>query len=360
MVRRLLLLNGLAALMLALHHATGYGFSAMFDWTDRYMPVAVPNYDQIGTLPYYAFIIIQQLDYFALPAFMFVSGFFVTFLIGNKPLGDQFGNIKTRLVNLLIPFLLWSVVFFILFVRRLPDNADEILDRYHYIPLVMQFYIISPLLIPLARKNWKLFLTGAVAVELFRFSIRYVNRLGIDIPGIDLLINLTPRWMFPMLFSWFALGIVGNLYREQLMRWLPRYKWPLLAATILLAISTMVEYTLFARAAGTQWLGTYFGGYTRHFYALAFILCFLAFEDSKPPLDKQISSVGGKSLGIYLAHSRLMYVAAVIMYQQTPWILGNQFLYQMVLVVVALGGSLLLMEVVKKTPARRYYKYIFG
>ncbi len=39
MVNRLLLLNGLAAIMVAFHHAAAYGFNAMFRWTDRYLPV---------------------------------------------------------------------------------------------------------------------------------------------------------------------------------------------------------------------------------------------------------------------------------------------------------------------------------
>jgi peptidoglycan/LPS O-acetylase OafA/YrhL len=89
-------------------------------------------------------------------------------------------------------------------------------------------------------------------------------------------------------------------------------------------------------------------------------MCFLSFEDASLPATKQITYLGSRSLGIYLAHNRLMYLAAIFLYNQIPWILGNQFLYQGILIVVALGGSLLLMELVKITPARKYYKYIFG
>jgi peptidoglycan/LPS O-acetylase OafA/YrhL len=360
MTRRLLFLNGLAALMLAIHHATGYGFNAMFDWTDRYMQVAVPNYNQAGSFAFYVNVLIQQLDYFALPAFMFVSGFFAVFVFGNSSTNTKWVNIKTRVINLVIPFLFWSVAFFILFLRRLPDNLDEVLDRYYYIPLVIQFYILSPFLIRFAKNHWKLFLFGALFLDLGRFTVRYIYRLGFEFPGIFKIMEYTPRWLFPMLFSWFALGMVAHIYRLELMRWLPRYKWHLLAATVALAILSMVEYVLVGQAIGQVWLGHYFGGYARFFYGLAFIFCFLSFEDWTLPSSKQILYLGSKSLGIYLVHNRLMYLAAVFLYNRVPQVLGNQFLYQGILIVFALGGSLLLMELVKATPARRYYKYLFG
>ncbi len=79
MVRRLLLLNGLATLGVAIHHAVAYGFLAMFTWTNAYRDVTVPNYDMLGSPSYYALIITRQLDSFAIPAFFFMSGFFVAF-----------------------------------------------------------------------------------------------------------------------------------------------------------------------------------------------------------------------------------------------------------------------------------------
>jgi peptidoglycan/LPS O-acetylase OafA/YrhL len=259
-----------------------------------------------------------------------------------------------------IPFLLWSVLVFVLFLRRLPANLEEILFWYYYIPLVIQFYILSPFIIPFAKKNWKGFLALAILIELGRFTIKYFARVGLDFPGLDFLMMITPRWLFPNLFSYFAIGLVASFHREKLMSWLPRYKWHLLGLTIALAILTMVEYEAVARAIGQEWLGSFFGGYSRQFYALSFVFCFLAFDNVAIPFSKQISSLGGKSLGVYLVHSRLMYLAAVFLYDWTPQVLGNQYLYLAILSVFAVGGSLLLMELVKITPARKYYRYIFG
>ena len=70
--------------------------------------------------------------------------------------------------------------------------------------------------------------------------------------------------------------------------------------------------------------------------------------------------MGGKSLGIYLAHGPIMYVVATILYKLTPWMLGRQILYQGVLIVFGLGVSLLAMQIVRNTRLRVVYHYIFG
>jgi len=47
-------------------------------------------------------------------------------------------------------------------------------------------------------------------------------------------------------------------------------------------------------------------------------------------------------------------------YHVAPWILGVQLLFQPIIIVAGLGVPLLLMLTVNKSPARRYYRYLFG
>jgi fucose 4-O-acetylase-like acetyltransferase len=163
-----------------------------------------------------------------------------------------------------------------------------------------------------------------------------------------------------MLFFSFAFGLVAGFHRKPLAAWLPKVKWGLLAVVVILGVSTVVEYQLLSNATGEKWLGPYFGGFTRQVFAMVFILCFLAFDGSTPPFSEEITDLGSKSLGIYLAHNRLMFLAAILMYELTPRVLQYQFVYQLVLIVVALGGSVLLMELVKRSPAKPIYRYLFG
>ena len=93
MITRLLILNGLAALGVVVHHAAAYGFLAMFSWTNRYLPVEVPNYDQLDSAAFYITQLIRQADAFTIPSFLFVSGFFVAFLAKGKE-----GRVRLRQV----------------------------------------------------------------------------------------------------------------------------------------------------------------------------------------------------------------------------------------------------------------------
>ena len=67
MARRILLLSGLAILAVVLNHAGGFGQIAMFLWADRYRPVSVPNWDQLGTPVHYALLTIRSVGVFAVP-----------------------------------------------------------------------------------------------------------------------------------------------------------------------------------------------------------------------------------------------------------------------------------------------------
>lgn len=358
MTKRLLLLNGLAVLGVVLHHASGYGFRAMFEWTDVYRAVTVPNFDQAGSLSFYAVVLLQQLDAFTLPAFMFVSGFFAVFMAGSSQ--AQYRVLATRLRNLLIPFAIWTVLYFGILNRRLPSSFDDVLSRYYYIPLLCQYYLLAPVIVALVKKRWRLILALTAAAELIENSLQYANAFNVDAPVVNLLISSTPKWLIPNLLFWFVLGAVAGVHRKPFTEWLGRVRGKLLVAGVILLLLTMVEYVVIAQLTGQRWLGPYFGGVSRSLYALAFILSFLAYDNAAIPLSSELSKLGSKSLGVYLAHSPVMYVAAVLMYRLAPRSLGNQMIYQGALIAVGLAIPLLLMTLVANSPARKSYRYIFG
>lgn len=60
MARRLLMLSGLATFSPPLFHGADYGFQAIFEWTNRNMPVTVPNFNQLGRVSYCALLLTRQ------------------------------------------------------------------------------------------------------------------------------------------------------------------------------------------------------------------------------------------------------------------------------------------------------------
>ena len=105
MIRRLLLLNGFAAIGAVLYHATGWGYTAMFWWTDRYLPVDVPDFSQLGSVAYFSLRLVEQLIIFSIPSFLFVSGFFIAFATGKSQQTVSLKIVGTRIKKFGDPLL---------------------------------------------------------------------------------------------------------------------------------------------------------------------------------------------------------------------------------------------------------------
>ncbi len=108
--KKLLSINGISIAAVILYHAAGWVFIAMFWWTDRYRNVTVPNFDLLGSPEYYLLRFIEQLVIFAIPAFLFVSGYFIAFSTAKDQPAPSWQTIFSRIKSLLIPFLIWSLI----------------------------------------------------------------------------------------------------------------------------------------------------------------------------------------------------------------------------------------------------------
>jgi peptidoglycan/LPS O-acetylase OafA/YrhL len=360
MAKKLLLLNGLAILAIPIHHATAYGLSAMFEWTDRYLPVTVPNYDLLGSIPYYVIVVLRQLDIYAVPAFLFISGYFIAFSVRGKEKNLSYKTILPRIKILLIPFVIWTGLRYIM-LRRLPTSIDDLLNPYHFIPLLIQFYLLAPFLVILARKNWKLLLILAATLQLSIQGMQLLQGVGIHYPITDTILTLSPRWLFygqqPF---WFPFGLVFGLYGSQWSKLLNGRSRIYFIAVIIFGILSIGEYFVADQLNGALWIGPTFPGVFKNFYILAVLLLILAIDEKTIPGSKEISNVGTHSLGIYLANIPFVYLFAFLMYHLTPQALGAQFIYMTILFIVGLGGPLLLMWFVRRSRARKSYRYLFG
>lgn len=369
MVRRLLLLNGLAVIGAVLYHASGWGFTAMFWWTDRYAAVSVPDFSQMGSIPYYGLRLVVQLIIFSIPAFLFVSGFFTAFATGRDQLTVSWKVIGTRIKNLAIPYLLWTGAIIVtnVLAGQLYTPArlfQEIVfgkaaPPYYYVPLIIQLYLLSPFLIRFARTHVRALLIIAAILQFSVQTIKYVELLGVNLPSSNLLQIFTASWFFPGHIFWYVFGITVKFNLPSMKKWLDKYKWVFLGLLIVLIPIGMFEWEVILHASEVGWLA-HQRTLINELYSLMFLLCFLAFEWFPIPPSKRINALGPKSFGVYLAHSPVLQYASRGMYHLTPWILGVQILFQPILLILGIGVPLLLMKIVEHSPARRFYAYIFG
>lgn len=359
MIRRLLTLNGLASTAVAFHHAAAYGFLALFSWTNAYRDVAVPNYDMLGTPAYYYLLAVRLLiGSYGIPAFLLVSGFYAAFA------ADSAGRmswtiILTRVKKFAGPFVIWTLVFFAM-QRTVPHSLNEILRTYYYIPLIIQLYLLSPWLGPLAKKHWKLFLFITFLIQFMVEGASYLRLLGVEAVWLKTVITLTPIWFFPSRIFFFALGLTLGFHRSLFGTWLKRWKYALLVALLLFAVMSFVEYFWVDQAIGERWLGPSFIGIFRTLYAVTFSFVLLAFSKVKLPLEKELNQLGLISLGIYLVNTPAIYITSSLLYKFAPWVLGRQILYQPILTAAGLFVPVLLIKLFSWQPLRRYSAMVFG
>lgn len=370
MVRRMLYLNGLAIICVVVFHAVGMGFVAMFAWSHRYLPAGVPALSQVGSLSYYGLRILEQLVVFCIPAFLFVSGYFIAVATGKSRETVSWSTIRARLKSLLIPYLLWTAVILALQVvvegkslslRRLfldifTGSANEVM---YFVPLLIQFYLLSPLLVPLAKKNWKTLLVVTALIQLGVQLLAYPTFLGIDLPGAAATSNLFPKWFFPARIFWFTLGLVIGFHLDQFKPFLQRYRWVFLTVAVAAIPLGVIEWELYFRLSGQEWLA-HRETLLDSIYSLALLLSFFAFSQARLPLPKTVENLGSRSYGIYLTHAIFIQYAAKVVYQLAPQALGYQIVFQSVLLLAGFAGPLVLMAVFERTTLRRFYKYVFG
>ncbi|MCC6190120.1 MAG: acyltransferase [Anaerolineales bacterium] len=369
MARRLLLLNGLAIVGVVLNHSAAWVFIAMFWWTDRYRLVTVPDFDKIGSLAYYSLRIVEQVIAFSVPAFLFVSGFFVAFAAARSQSEVRWRVTWSRIGTLLVPYLVWSGVALLgdyaAGVQRTPAQIASLFlfgraaDPFYFVPLLCQLYLLSPFLLTLARQSWKPLLLAVFAVQLAVQGLRYFSVLGAASPAVDALIDLTPNWLFVSKAGWFVAGAVAALHLPALAAWLARFKWVVLGLCLAFLALGVLEWELLLRLSGQDWIG-YHDTSLDSLYAGAFILAFLAFDRIRVPMTQTIAALGSKSYGIYLIHALALTYTARLLYHVAPMVLAHEGLLMITLCVIGLGMPLGLMAIVKRSPTRPLYSYLFG
>jgi peptidoglycan/LPS O-acetylase OafA/YrhL len=360
---------GLAVLCVVLYHASGWGFVAMFWWTDRYLPVSVPNFDQMGSASYYALRAIEQLIIFAIPFFLFVSGYFLAFATPRNRATIGWGVILTRVKNLLIPYLIWSCLLLgldVLLGRSLTTGEfittllkGQATEAYYFIPVLIQLYLLAPFLIPFSRNRWKLALLLTGLFQLFVLFLRYAMLLGVDAPILEPFYFLTRSWLFTNYLFWFTFGIVFGFHSSEIKAACVRWRWAALAGVGVVFLVGMIEWEALLRASGQAWIAPE-ETLVDQVYAGLLLVIFVGFERMKLPMNRAISQLGTKSFGIYLVHSLALTYTAKLVYHLAPQILGATWIFQLILYAAGLGIPLLLMEIVARSPARRFYSLLFG
>jgi surface polysaccharide O-acyltransferase-like enzyme len=368
--KQLLLLNGLAIVGVILFHSAGWGFVALFAWAGRYLPVASPDYSQAGSVAYFGLRLIEQAMVFSIPGFLCVTGFFVAFSTGEARSKSVLSRAWGRIRILIVPYVIWSAI--IIFGLYLQDRHLDLVallgmlltgasnPAYYFVPLLIQLYLLGPLLVRIGRASPGLLLAGTGALQVVLYLVQYPILLRPDLPVVRLLALLTPKWLVFAYLFWFSLGIALRLHLPRLRAAVENRRGLILAAIPLTFAAGVVEWELLRRWSGQPWIDTR-STLIDGMYSGVVLLGLLFFLTRLPSwLTRYIAGIGSRSYGIYLVHVPVMEVVARGVYHFAPPVLGFPALFLPLLVVAGLGAPLIGMALVRRSPLRPMYPYLFG
>lgn len=383
MRRQIPLLRGLAILAVVANHTTGTGLGALFFWAHPSRHGAPPYLEEYGTLSYYSLSVIRQLALFSVPAFLFISGYFIAYAARGKQATVSWKVVRTRILALLWPYLLWSAVAYAWqllqgallkgsqgysfpeFLLRLVTG--NVMEAYFFVVLLLQFYLLAPFIARLAKQKSRTLLGIALALQLSLSGIWYAHMFGIVLPqslrfALESPITLLARWAL-----FFPLGVVCGLQASRIDQWLSRNKWFLLGGAVVLGILSVVE-TLALNYLQTEildrslriYLATHELKLSTLAYAVVATFAILSFDRKSNRLTSLIESAGSRSYGIYLIHPIALQALAALLYFAAPWLASQQWLLQPVLFFCGVGLPTLLMAAVYKSPGKKFYRYAFS
>ncbi len=290
--RNIPLLSALAIIGIVLNHATWQVLGGIAPGEPRgyvYLPL-----DQIGKI--------------AIPAFMFIGGYFIAYATsgGRKPL--PWKVVYTRIARLFWPWVVWSAIWLAgqiaLGARTL--TLQEILltlfNQYYFIPMLMAYYLLAPFMVALGRRSIRTLLVSAFWLQIIGVALFYLQIWGI-VSGIPEWIRLIPLQYLQFAF-YFPFGLAVGMSPAAfapLLRWRSALPW----LTLLAFGLTIVEGSLAFQRDGSGWQhADSHIKITSMLLSLGLLCCFMVYERIPTPRtwEKSVRILSASTYGIYLSH----------------------------------------------------------
>lgn len=289
-------------------------------------------YARYGAFTQHQFLVLNQFTRFAVPAFVFLTGFTLAWRHVRNQMPFSFGSfIKRRFMVVFVPYAIWSLFYFV-YIQIMSGRysglaqvewsdltwkfAHELLvgdASYHmyFVVLILQLYILSPLFILAAQRFYHFagWLAVGFVYQLAASIINYYYISATGIPFWDMVISRLDRNCL-MWIGYFIIGIAVGGQWDRIREWVKQYGSYFIIPWILLWHALVWE---FYYSIGQ---GRFFSGVVTSskplvmLYCLAFIpLIFWAADRmSKTRINTVVLNLSDHSYGIFLAHPLIISV----------------------------------------------------
>ena len=298
------------------------------------------------------------LGFFAVPIFLFLSGSFFAYAAGNKDIKSSYKIVWKNLPFIIIPYLIWSLLFYVevYFLHEKTFSLSGWIKNlivgypYNFVPLLIFFYILSPLIAFLAKRiGWWLILFVGV-YQLLLIGVIHPGAIGIHLPEYFNLI--VPPVLGNSLADWaifFPLGLVYILKMKQTQPILRRWKLVLVAIMLVLYILSVLT------AIGV--IDTRLAGYI---FPVLLMLVMPTIQRNSIPWARQLELLGKRSYGLYLMNLLVIDLMLFVVQSFAPGLLAYALLLMPFIFVLTFIIPLAIMHWVERLPKPIVYRYIFG
>ncbi len=348
MNRQFTALSGVAMLLIVINHTIQLGTE---------IPLSL-GYEPVTGIWRIILIVLQGLGAFAVPTFLFISGAFIAYAARGQRSVLSVRFIWASLRHILWPYLLWSIIFYIVvyFNRGWQYSPAGYLKNllvgfpFHFIPLLMFYYFISPLLVLAGKTRGGLLI---VLIGGFQFLLLWAlnpNLVGADLPAWST--NLVPPILGETLADWaiyFPLGVVYNLHARQINPWLEKFRWMFAFLTVGVFILGILNG-----------VGVLSAPWARYLVPLLFVMLIPGIKRNLIPGVRQLEEIGKRSYGLYLTHLIVLDTSLLLVKLIAPGLFSVYLALLPFLFALALFVPLGAMKFFSQARTRKAYRYVFG
>jgi len=310
----------------------------------------------------FLFVYFQLLE-FAVPAFLFISGYWLS----KKPvnsLEDYTVFLTKRFSRVFIPYLFWSCL--LLGYDAVNKSAIGIHETvyklltggasmgYFFIIMIAQLYMLTPLLQYINRKRYGLILI--VIINVLSLLALYLSRL------FHVIGHLPASLFFYSWIIFFQMGLWVGMQDDRLNNKAISFRGmrPLIlpALAICFLISVLEGMVLLTKYDNLNFAISP-TKYSSVLFSVCVILGFLYVREYLVHSPKFLVTLGNYSFGIYLIHMIILEPVAGLL-QRSDIVYSLQPLYQLLLVFVTMSICVLVISISRRLLPKFFYSKILG
>jgi len=339
--------RGLAIIAVVAIHATFFGFSRGYSPTGGWNLFLVAYCQLFG---------------FAVPAFIFISGYW----IAKKPiksLEDYKTFLIRRLTRILIPYFFWSFILLGYAAIKTGDiNVYQVIFKlmtgracypyypYFFIIMIAQLYVITPLLHYINRKPYGL--TLVLILNIIGLLLQYLSRL--------FKVIWYPAGTLPF-YSWIIFYTIGLLIgsRDKKIFASKNMRVFILPAVLVSLLIAELEGIVVLSKYGNMFFAVSATRYSSFLYSTCIIFGFLYVRERFRYQPRFLVAIGNYSFGIFLIHM-IVLNRVVNIVQKSNIIYSLQPLYQLAVVFITISLCFVVISITRKLLPKSFCHKVLG